>query len=169
MSSPDPTYYEVLGVRRDASYDDVRSAYWSKVAKLGPPLRQLDATGANALAAAIDALNDAWETLCDPQRRERYDTALRRGNAELKFRDHITVQCGNAAYAFRDHITKRESHRQIAAIFVSVILLGILLLGMLNAGAARLRGANLRNEATSASHAKPLSGSKTVAAEPQRH
>jgi hypothetical protein len=58
-------YYELLGVARDASVDEIRSAYRALAKAMHP-----DAGGT---AGAFRLLREAYETLSDPERREDYD------------------------------------------------------------------------------------------------
>lgn len=74
------THYEVLGVDRDASHEEIRSAF-RRQARLHHP----DAEGATPAPGGplpgdihhhMVAITEAWETLGDPQRRAAYDAAL---------------------------------------------------------------------------------------------
>jgi hypothetical protein len=58
-------YYELLGVSRDASPDQIRSAYRALAKAMHP-----DAGGT---AGAFRLLQEAYETLTDPERRQDYD------------------------------------------------------------------------------------------------
>jgi DnaJ-like protein len=58
-------YYELLGVARDASPDEIRSAYRALAKAMHP-----DAGGT---AGAFRLLREAYETLTDPDRRADYD------------------------------------------------------------------------------------------------
>lgn len=58
-------YYELLGVARDASQDEIRSAYRALAKAMHP-----DAGGT---AGAFRLLREAYETLTDPDRRADYD------------------------------------------------------------------------------------------------
>lgn len=67
-------YYAVLGIRRDASHDDVRHAY-HRLAKLWHPDRYMDAPPALRERAErrTRALNAAYAVLSDPAKRAAYD------------------------------------------------------------------------------------------------
>ncbi|HEX6354148.1 J domain-containing protein [Actinophytocola sp.] len=59
-------YYELLGVARDASQDEIRSAYRALAKAMHP-----DAGGT---AGAFRLLREAYETLADPEQRAEYDS-----------------------------------------------------------------------------------------------
>jgi len=62
-------YYALLGVARDASDDDIKSAYRRRARELHP-----DRTGGDAEAEArFKEVTKAYEVLRDPERRARYD------------------------------------------------------------------------------------------------
>ncbi|HEY3144255.1 MAG TPA: J domain-containing protein [Acidimicrobiales bacterium] len=63
-----PTHYELLGVRRNASADQIRNAYRTAARTLHPD------TGGDP--AAMQRLNAAWHVLRDPGRRRAYDQTL---------------------------------------------------------------------------------------------
>ena len=63
------TYYELLGVDREASRSDIKSAYRAKARSIHP-----DVGGS---AAEFGALNEAYQALVDPIRRASYDRSLR--------------------------------------------------------------------------------------------
>lgn len=72
-----PTFYEILQVASDASFEVISSAYRTIMSKL----RKHPDLGGDADEAA--RINEAYETLSDPSRRARYDTELaKRGGAE---------------------------------------------------------------------------------------
>jgi curved DNA-binding protein CbpA len=67
---PSPTLYDLLQVRSDATTQEVRSA-WRKLAQEHHPDR-----GGPADPDAMTRINQAYETLSDPDRRARYDQQL---------------------------------------------------------------------------------------------
>ncbi len=67
------THYEVLGVSRTATSDEVRAAY-RRAARDAHPDRHGEAS-----AARMAAVNEAWRVLGDPVRRQRYDLELADG------------------------------------------------------------------------------------------
>jgi DnaJ-class molecular chaperone len=64
-------YYGVLGVPRDATLATIRRAYKRLARKLHPESE-------DASPEAIHELKAAYETLCDAERRRRYDDGLRK-------------------------------------------------------------------------------------------
>ncbi|MDN6020744.1 MAG: DnaJ domain-containing protein, partial [Acidipropionibacterium jensenii] len=60
-------YYEVLGVARDASADDIKRAYRKKAMKLHP-----DVAGPGS-EEAFKEVQEAYEVLQDPQKRAVFD------------------------------------------------------------------------------------------------
>ncbi|MFN2519522.1 MAG: molecular chaperone DnaJ [Candidatus Limnocylindria bacterium] len=61
-------HYEVLGVARGASEDQIRSAYRRLARQYHP-----DVNDADDAAARFREVTEAYEVLSDPQRRQRYD------------------------------------------------------------------------------------------------
>ncbi len=68
------THYDALGVGRDAAPDELHAAYVALARRHHP-----DVTGGDA--TRMRAINDAWSVLGDPERRARYDEALRGATA----------------------------------------------------------------------------------------
>src|SRR5690349_2141490 len=64
-------FYIVLGVTRDASLADVKRAYRRLARKFHPDINP----GDRRAAAQFRQIAEAYETLSDPDRRRRYDTA----------------------------------------------------------------------------------------------
>lgn len=73
-------YYQVLGVDRDASAEDIKKAYRKLVRKHHPDVsREADAT------AKMAEVNEANEVLSDPDKRKAYDTFGNRYGAGDEF------------------------------------------------------------------------------------
>lgn len=74
-----PTYYEVLGVKVNATHEEIKKAYHKKALKVHP-----DKTGHNN-DEAFKSLNNAYEILRDDEKRAVYDDVLKKekeGNQE---------------------------------------------------------------------------------------
>lgn len=65
-------YYEVLGVPRDASADDIKKAY-RKLAMKWHPDRHKDEAQKKKAEEKFKQISEAYEVLSDPKKRERYD------------------------------------------------------------------------------------------------
>ena len=62
-------YYEVLGVSKDASADDLKKAYRKLAKQYHPDMNP----GDKAAEAKFKEVNEAYEVLSDPTKRQRYD------------------------------------------------------------------------------------------------
>jgi curved DNA-binding protein CbpA len=71
------SYYDVLGVGADADFEEVRRAY-HRTAQLVHPDRYAGSPDPERRRAEAEmkALNEAWNTLRDPEARRRYDIHL---------------------------------------------------------------------------------------------
>ena len=70
----DADYYDILGLDPSANTDRIRAAYRQVASRVHP-----DAGGTGALFRQV---NEAYETLSDPERRAAYDDGLRSGQWE---------------------------------------------------------------------------------------
>lgn len=69
------TYYDLLGVRQDASLEEIRDAYAQLFARIKPDAATLGNVDTSKLTGA---LIEAWSTLKDPEKRRQYDAFLSR-------------------------------------------------------------------------------------------
>ena len=68
-------YYTVLGVRQTDSRETIQQAYRKLAKKYHPDLHPDDAT----VQSKFQNIGEAWETLGDPEKREKYDEILATG------------------------------------------------------------------------------------------
>jgi curved DNA-binding protein CbpA len=91
------TFYERLGISPSASIDDIRRAFRQSAKRLHPDLT----AGTDAL---MRQLNEAYETLRDPQRRVAYDEALKPKAYRLPQRPAAGGADGVDPFAFKAQI-----------------------------------------------------------------
>lgn len=82
-------YYDILGVGRGASFDDVRQAFRRRAKVLHP-----DRTGHAADHARFHLLCEAYEVLRDPRRRMQYDAEALQAEAVNRSRPAIALPLG---------------------------------------------------------------------------
>src|SRR5256714_8817450 len=62
-------YYQILGVKRDAKPDEIKSAYRRLARKYHPDVNP----GDKSAEEKFKELNEAYEVLSDPDKRKKYD------------------------------------------------------------------------------------------------
>lgn len=74
----DPSYYAILNVSREASADEIKRAYKS-LAQVFHPDKHLDDDLRDKAQEAFSKLQEAYEVLSDPQKRDVYDVYGKEG------------------------------------------------------------------------------------------
>ena len=69
---PKRSYYQVLGVRSDASPEDIEKAYFDLARRLHPDV----AGGGHDAQARFMEINEAYQTLISPKDRAEYDSSI---------------------------------------------------------------------------------------------
>ena len=75
-------YYEVLGLNKNASASDIKSAFRKQARKYHPDVNP----GDKSAEEKFKELNEAYEVLSDPEKRKRYDTLGPNWKAGEEFR-----------------------------------------------------------------------------------
>ncbi|KAL4896421.1 DnaJ-domain-containing protein [Aspergillus ambiguus] len=71
-----PNYYKILGVRRDATSQEIRTAYKRESLKSHPDRVAVDSPERPARTRKFQEISDAYYTLSDKSRRDEYDAKL---------------------------------------------------------------------------------------------
>jgi DnaJ-class molecular chaperone len=80
----EPTFYELLGITAErCSFEDVRAAYRRMALRYHPDVSPKGTAGEHT--RRFIQVQEAYETLSDPDRRCSYDRALARGVCRLAF------------------------------------------------------------------------------------
>ncbi len=98
-------YYEVLGVERIATEDDIKKAYRKQAVKYHPDKNP----GDKAAEDKFKEIGEAYEALSDPQKRAAYDQY---GHAAFDSR----MRGGGRAGGFHDPFFSMTSSAAVAAI-----------------------------------------------------
>jgi molecular chaperone DnaJ len=88
-------YYEILGVKRDVSADDLKKAFRQKARKYHPDLNK----GSKDAEEKFKEVNEAYQVLSDPQKKAQYDQV---GHAEFKPGDSASYKTPSYDDLFRD-------------------------------------------------------------------
>src|SRR5512137_667726 len=88
-------YYEILGVKRDASADDLKKAFRHLARKYHPDLNK----GSREAEEKFKEINEAYQVLSDPQKKAQYDQV---GHAEFRPGDYASYTPRSSDDLFRD-------------------------------------------------------------------
>ena len=91
-------YYEVLGVKKNASADDIKRAYRRMAMKYHPDKNPDDKTA----EAKFKECAEAYEVLSDPEKRRRYDQFGHDGLRGMGMRDYTHIKWQDIGSIFED-------------------------------------------------------------------
>jgi len=95
---PKRDYYEVLGVGKDASADDIKRAYRRMAIKYHPDKNPND----KEAEAKFKECAEAYEVLSDPEKRRRYDQFGHEGLRGMGMRDYAHMNWQDIGSIFED-------------------------------------------------------------------
>ena len=88
-------YYEILGVKKDASQDELKKAFRHLARKYHPDLNK----GSKEAEEKFKEINEAYQVLSDPQKKSQYDQV---GHAAFKPGDFTGAKTPSYDDLFRD-------------------------------------------------------------------
>lgn len=88
-------FYEILGVKKDASQDDLKKAFRHLARKYHPDLNQ----GSSEAEEKFKEANEAYQVLSDPQKKAQYDQV---GHADFKPGEYTQAKPPSYDDLFRD-------------------------------------------------------------------
>jgi curved DNA-binding protein len=105
-------YYQILGVRRDASADKIKRAYRKQARRYHP-----DVSDEPDAESRFRALQEAYEVLKDPEKRAAYDNLGREGQGGQDFR---TPPHGERGFSFASGDDTQADTRGFSEFFESL-------------------------------------------------
>ena len=96
-----PTHYDVLGVRPDASLEELRRAYYDRARQLHPDGLVETRDDGGDTGRLMQDVNEAWRVLRDPASRAAYDESLRAAPPPVRARPAPRVVDPDRAYPRR--------------------------------------------------------------------
>jgi curved DNA-binding protein len=91
-------YYDILGVSKTASEDDIKKAFRKQARKYHPDVNPGDQVAEDK----FKEINEAYEVLSDPDKRKRYDALGPNWKAGEEFRPPPNWEGGGANVEFGD-------------------------------------------------------------------
>jgi len=112
LSAMLPDHYQALGVRADASPEEIRAAYLRLMRESHPDARPDDPRAEQRARQA----NVAWEVLGDSARRAAYDRlrTVRAAGEEVRG-DRVSRRRGDATVTTVAYNAERERYRQVVS------------------------------------------------------
>ncbi|KAG8389997.1 hypothetical protein BUALT_Bualt01G0037500 [Buddleja alternifolia] len=89
------THYEIIGVKEDASHEEIRKTYRSAILNHHPDKQQKTSETSNPeheLANRFLEVQRAWEILADPKSRALYDNELRTLRQDAVTAEDVTLE-----------------------------------------------------------------------------
>jgi DnaJ domain/Transmembrane Fragile-X-F protein len=122
--SPRSSFYELLGLERDASPDDIKRAYKRQAVRMHPDkLAQRGQAVTSDDQAQFTRMKEAYEVLSDPHKRETYDAIGERGLKWLE--EPFSIDPQELAHNFATSSALDRS--KVFAIFVAVAIAALCL------------------------------------------
>ena len=107
-------YYEILGVKRDASFDEIRKAYLSLCKKFHPDkFKKLGKEEYEKALKKFVLINEAFDILSNPLKREEYDKKIEEGKIYTPYETHFKAHAMNVFKMGKEEMEKKSMGRAI--------------------------------------------------------
>lgn len=103
------THYEILGIRKTASTDEIKSAYKQLVKKYHPDVYPGDKTFAQKKTQEI---NEAYDVLSDPNKKREYDELISPHTSTSYTPPDYSEYTYNQSFYKKEHTSKRNAQAQ---------------------------------------------------------
>jgi molecular chaperone DnaJ len=99
-------YYGILEVSENATEEDIKKAYRSLAMKYHPDRNQ----GDQSSEEKFKEINEAYEVLSDPKKKQKYDHFKQRGGPDINFNNDYSNFQGSVNDVFRDFFRNQNQH-----------------------------------------------------------
>jgi curved DNA-binding protein CbpA len=102
-------FYKILGVGYQASAEEIKHAFYEKAKKYHPDVSKEE--GADQI---FKVLNEAYQTLINPQKRKKYDFRLHYGSM-IQFSSRAEQERNQRSARYEEYIRHRRAEEEEAA------------------------------------------------------
>lgn len=99
-------YYEILGVSKTATPEEIRKAYRNKMKQYHPDIHQDDAT----YTEKAQLINEAYATLKDPTKRKQYDSKIKSSTTYKTYQKNSGTTSKTASYTQNNNNNKSSGY-----------------------------------------------------------
>jgi len=107
-------YYEILGVKKDASFEEIRKAYLSLCKKFHPDkFKRIGKEEYERALKEFTLINEAFDILSNPLKREEYDKKIEEGKIYTPYETSFKAHALGAFKIGKEELEKGNNARAI--------------------------------------------------------